>query len=48
MNSGISKLSPFKKDPKQKVALSVATVSSRLKARAKPAPKAGQGGQRAG
>lgn len=34
MNSGMSKLSPFKKDPKQKVALKVATVSSRLKQRA--------------
>jgi hypothetical protein len=39
MNSGITKLSPFKKDPKQKVALKVATVASRLKQRAKPPPK---------
>lgn len=42
MNSGISKLSPFKKDPMQRVALSAKTVSSRLKQRAKSPPKAAQ------
>lgn len=42
MNSGMSKLSPGKKDPKQKMMLSVATVASRLKQRPKAAPKMGQ------
>lgn len=37
--SGFSKLNPAKKDPKQKVALSVATISSRLKQRVKPPAK---------
>lgn len=39
--SGISKLHPGKKDPKQKMMLSVATVANRLKSRPKPAPKMG-------
>lgn len=41
MNSGFSKLSPAKKDPMQKVALSAATVASRLKSKAKQGQPAG-------
>lgn len=36
MNSGISKLSPFKKDPKKRATISVASVASRLKSTPKP------------
>jgi len=37
----ISKLHPAKKDPLQKVALSAATVASRLKTKVKPVPRIG-------
>lgn len=38
MNSGMQKLSPFKKDPRQKLVLPVTTVSARLKKSHKPVP----------
>lgn len=39
MNSGMSKLSPFKKDPKQRVTIKVMTVADRLKQGVKPVPR---------
>lgn len=41
MNKGFTKLHPAKKDPMQKMALSAATVASRLKQRVKPVPTVG-------
>lgn len=40
MNSGISKLSPYKKDRMHHAAQSVASVSQKLKNRPKPPPRA--------
>lgn len=38
-NAGYNRISPAKKDPKKKVALSVPTVASRLRKVVKPVPR---------
>lgn len=42
IHKGFTKLSPFKKDPRQKVTLPVATVAARLKQKVKPVPPVGR------
>lgn len=41
IEKGFTKLSPYKKDPRQKAVLPIATVSSRLKQKPKPVPRVG-------
>lgn len=43
IQKGFTKLSPYKKDPRQKAVLPVATVSSRLKQKVTPVKRVGSG-----
>jgi hypothetical protein len=43
LNKGFTKLSPYKKDPRQKLSLPVMTVANRLKSKPKPPKPVGGG-----